>query len=111
TGARAAWIRIPGRRRARVSRNCSYRRRTADGGRVVDRRGGSRPDQRDDRERTAVRAPGCFVRQGSAESPPIGIIGSGVYLFSSRIQMLRKLTTGLGSPCACSLIGAVSYAL
>ena len=34
-----------------------------------------------------------------------------VRYFSSRTQMLRKLIGGLGSPCACSLIGAVSYVL
>ena len=31
--------------------------------------------------------------------------------YSSLIQMLRKLIGWLGSPCDCSLIGAVSYAL
>lgn len=47
----------------------------------------------------------CFV---SVENY---FVSGSVQGFTSRAQMLRKLMGSLLSPCACSLMGAVSYAL
>ena len=88
------------------------------------------PDRLDQRVDAFVHARGCPMRltdgvpssrtripdptTGAVPRAPYRQSGPGYFERtdgSSRTQILRKLIGGLGSPCACSLIGAVSYFL